>query len=79
MADYAGPDADARLAAVAEVAAEAGVTPNALVVAWLLHQTGPAVIPLIGPRTLEQLEAALPALDVKLDAEQLRRLDEAGC
>jgi aryl-alcohol dehydrogenase-like predicted oxidoreductase len=79
MADYAGPDAEARLRVVAEVAAEAGVTPNALVVAWLLHQTGPAVIPLIGPRTSEQLEAVLPALDVTLDAAQLRRLDEAGC
>jgi aryl-alcohol dehydrogenase-like predicted oxidoreductase len=74
MASYAGPDADARLAVLAEVAAEVGATPNQLVLAWLL-QTSPAVVPLIGPRTLEQYEAALPALDVKLTAEQLARLD----
>ncbi|TMR25003.1 aldo/keto reductase [Nonomuraea turkmeniaca] len=78
MDSYQGPDADARLAAVAEVAAEAGVTPNALVLAWLLHQTAPTIVPLIGPRTLQQYEAALPALDVKLTDEQLARLDTAG-
>ena len=66
MAAYAGPDADARLAALTEVAAELDVTPNQLVLGWLLHQTDPELIPLIGPRTPEQLEAALAALDVKL-------------
>jgi aryl-alcohol dehydrogenase-like predicted oxidoreductase len=78
MANYAGPDADARIAAVTEVAAEAGVTPNQLVLAWLMHQTAPRVLPLIGPRTPEQFEDALPALDVKLSDDQLTRLDEAG-
>jgi aryl-alcohol dehydrogenase-like predicted oxidoreductase len=78
MDTYRGPDADARLAAVAEVAADAGVTPTQLVVAWLLHQDTPRVIPLIGPRTLEQLEDLAPALDVKLTAEQLTHLDQAG-
>ena len=78
MADYNGPDSEARLAVLGEVAAEAGVTPNQLVVAWLLHQSGPRVIPLIGPRTPAQLENLLPALDVKLTGEQLTRLDEAG-
>ncbi len=77
MASYAGPDADARLAVLTEVAAEVGATPNQLVLAWLLHQTSPAVVPLIGPRTLEQYEAALPALDVKLTVEQVDRLDRA--
>jgi aryl-alcohol dehydrogenase-like predicted oxidoreductase len=75
---YAGPDADARLAAVTEVAADAGVTPNQLVVAWLLHRTAPRVIPLIGPRTPGQFENLIPALDIKLSAEQLTRLDDAG-
>jgi aryl-alcohol dehydrogenase-like predicted oxidoreductase len=78
MADFAGPDADARLAAVTEIAAEVGVTPNQLVVAWLLAQTDPRAIPLIGPRTPEQFEDALPALTVKLTDEQLQRLDAAG-
>lgn len=78
MERYAGPDADARLAALTALAAELGVTPNQLVLAWLLHQTSPRTIPLIGPRTLEQYEAALPALDLTLSTEQLARLDAAG-
>jgi len=78
MRDYDGPDTESRLAVLADVAAEIGVTGNQLVLAWLLHQSDPRVIPLIGPRTPEQLEALLPALDVKLTGEQLTRLDDAG-
>jgi aryl-alcohol dehydrogenase-like predicted oxidoreductase len=78
MNEYEGPDADARLHVLTEVAAELGVTPNQLVVAWLMDQPSPRVIPLIGPRTPEQFEDALPALEVRLSAEQLERLDAAG-
>src|SRR3954454_23846352 len=43
--------------------------------ACLLHQ--PAVTaPIVGPRTMEQFEGALSALDVRLDDAQLSRLDE---
>ena len=78
MAGYEGSDTDARLTAITEVAAEVGVKPNQLVLAWLMHQTTPPVLPLIGPRTPAQFEDALPALDVKLTGEQLTRLDTAG-
>ncbi len=78
MNAYEGPDADARLEVLGEVASEVGVTNNQLVMAWLLRQESPRVIPLIGPRTLEQYEAALPALDVALSKEQVARLDAAG-
>ncbi|GAA2684345.1 aldo/keto reductase [Actinoplanes palleronii] len=78
MDNYEGPDVDARLAVLAEVAAELGTTPNRTVLAWLLHQGDPSVIPLIGPRTVEQFEDLIPAVDVKLDASQLARLDAAG-
>ncbi|WP_433718317.1 aldo/keto reductase [Actinoplanes sp. CA-051413] len=78
MEAYAGPDTDARLALLTEVAAEVGVTPNQLVLAWLMQQPSPQTIPLVGPRTPEQFEAALPALDVKLGEDQLHRLDAAG-
>jgi aryl-alcohol dehydrogenase-like predicted oxidoreductase len=78
MAAYEGPDAQARLAVLTELAGELGVTPNQLVIAWLLHQTDPEMVTLLGPRTVGQFEAALPALDIKLDAEQLSRLDAAG-
>ncbi|TWG20833.1 aryl-alcohol dehydrogenase-like predicted oxidoreductase [Actinoplanes teichomyceticus] len=78
MESYEGPDVDARLAVLGEVAAEVGATPNRTVLAWLLHQTDPSVIPLIGPKTPEQLDDLLPALDIKLDAGQLARLEAAG-
>jgi aryl-alcohol dehydrogenase-like predicted oxidoreductase len=78
MAPYEGPDADARIAVLTEVAGEVGVTPNQLVMAWLLHERRPTLIPLIGPRTLDQFEAAIAALDVGLTDEHLARLDAAG-
>lgn len=77
MDPYRGPDAEARLAALAEMASEVGCTPNQLVLAWLMHST-PTLVPLIGPRTFEQYEAAMVSLDVKLSDEQLARLDAAG-
>jgi aryl-alcohol dehydrogenase-like predicted oxidoreductase len=41
----------------------------------LLHQ--PAVTaPIVGPRTMEQLEGGLRALDVRLDDDALARLDQ---
>jgi aryl-alcohol dehydrogenase-like predicted oxidoreductase len=58
-----------------DLAAELGHDPGDVGLAWLLHQ--PAVTaPIIGPRTAEQLDAAVRALDVKLDADTLARLDE---
>jgi aryl-alcohol dehydrogenase-like predicted oxidoreductase len=78
MQSYAGPDAEARLAVLTDVAAEVGATPNQLVLAWLMEQRSPRLAALIGPRTLPQYEAALPALDVKLTDDQLARLAAAG-
>ena len=43
--------------------------------AWLLHQPAVAA-PIIGPRTGDQLQAGIRALDVTLDAAALARLDE---
>ena len=52
-----------------------GAEPGDIALAWLLHQ--PAVTaPIVGPRTQEQLDSALRALDVKLDSDALNRLDE---
>jgi aryl-alcohol dehydrogenase-like predicted oxidoreductase len=43
--------------------------------AWLLHN--PIVTaPIIGPRTIEQLESTVRATQTKLDEEILKRLDE---
>ena len=52
-----------------------GYEPGDVALAWLLAQ--PAVTaPIIGPRTQEQLDAALRAVDVELDEKTLARLDE---
>jgi len=75
MADYGGPDTQGRLSVLAEVAREVGATPNQVVLAWLLHQRTPAIVPLVGPRTLDQLETALGAVPVTLTDEQVARLD----
>ncbi|WP_229402355.1 aldo/keto reductase [Micromonospora okii] len=77
MPPYEGADTQARLAAVAKVAAELGVTGNQVVLAWLLQQDSPEFVTLIGPRTREQYEAALPALDLRLDAATLAALADA--
>jgi NDP-hexose C3-ketoreductase / dTDP-4-oxo-2-deoxy-alpha-D-pentos-2-ene 2,3-reductase len=51
-----------------------GERPSDVALAWLLAQ--PAVTaPIIGPRTVEQLESSLRALEVKLDADVLGKLD----
>lgn len=54
--------------------AEIGVPPGDVALAWLL--TRPEVTaPIVGPRTLGQLESALRALRVELDADTLAELD----
>ena len=55
--------------------AELGHPPARVALAWLLHQ--PAVTaPIAGPRTLEQLDGAISATQIKLDEKALGRLDE---
>lgn len=74
---YAGPDTDARLAALRAVAEEQGVTPNQVILAWML-QGDPPVLPLIAASTSEQMAENLAALDVSLTDNQVARLDAAG-
>jgi aryl-alcohol dehydrogenase-like predicted oxidoreductase len=54
---------------------ELGERPSEVALAWLLHQ--PAVTaPIVGPRTMEQFEQSLRALDLTLDDKALDRLDQ---
>lgn len=76
-AQYQGPDTDARLEALRTVAAQVDATPNQVVLAWLM-QSEPAVIPLFGASSIAQLEENLGALEVRLDAEQMARLNQAS-
>lgn len=54
---------------------ELGEKPGDVALAWLLHQDG-VTGPIIGPRTMEQLESALHAVEIELDDAALARLDE---
>jgi len=52
-----------------------GESPADVAMAWLL--TNPIVTaPIIGPRTLDQLDGAMRALELKLDGPTLKKLDE---
>jgi aryl-alcohol dehydrogenase-like predicted oxidoreductase len=54
---------------------ELGERPADVALAWLLRQPG-VTGPIIGPRTMEQLEQSLRALEVDLDDKALERLDQ---
>ena len=61
--------------ALHEVAAEAGLDLIALALGFVLEH--PAITsPIIGPRTMAHLESQLPALDLRLGADVLDRIDE---
>jgi aryl-alcohol dehydrogenase-like predicted oxidoreductase len=55
--------------------AELGERPSDVALAWLLAQPG-VTAPIIGPRTVEQLNASMRALEIDLGPEVLARLDE---
>jgi len=64
-----------RLEAWEKFCKEMGEKPAHVALAWLLHN--PAVTaPIIGPRTMEQLNGSLRALEIKLDEGALKKLDE---
>jgi aryl-alcohol dehydrogenase-like predicted oxidoreductase len=65
----------ARLERYESLCRELGEEPATVALAWLLHN--PMVTaPIIGPRTVEQLEGALRATELALGPEVLARLDE---
>jgi aryl-alcohol dehydrogenase-like predicted oxidoreductase len=52
-----------------------GHPPGEVALAWLLHN--PIVTaPIIGPRTMEQLESAVRATKIELDEATLQKLDD---
>ena len=64
-----------KLEAFEKLARDLGEAQDNIALAWLL--ANPAVTaPIIGPRTSSQLKESQRALDLKLDDETLRRLDE---
>lgn len=74
---FAGPDADARLAALASVAAEAGASINQAIIAWM-RQSDPPILPIIAGSRPEQLAENIAALEIRLTDDQMKRLNTAG-
>ncbi|MFZ0118093.1 MAG: aldo/keto reductase [Pseudonocardiaceae bacterium] len=64
-----------RIEAYEKLCAELGEDPANVGLAWLLHQDG-VTAPIVGPRTIAQLDSSLRAVAIKLDADVLSRLDE---
>jgi NDP-hexose C3-ketoreductase / dTDP-4-oxo-2-deoxy-alpha-D-pentos-2-ene 2,3-reductase len=54
--------------------ADLGEEPSNVALAWLLSREG-VTAPIVGPRTIEQLDSALRAVELKLEPETLGTLD----
>jgi len=66
-------------AVIKEIAGACEATPAQVSIAWALARRPEVnVIPILGARTAKQLEENLAALDVKLSAEMLHRLDDSS-
>lgn len=64
-----------QLEAFSQLCKELGETEANVALAWVLHH--PALTaPIIGPRTVKQLQDCLRVVELKLDEEVLRKLDE---
>jgi len=61
---------------VRELAAEKGITPGQLALAWVLHR-GEHVVPIPGTKRVSYLEENLAAADVQLTREEVQRIAEA--
>jgi aryl-alcohol dehydrogenase-like predicted oxidoreductase len=62
---------------VGKVAAELGVTPTEISIAWVLARRGVTSV-IIGPRTLEQYGQNIDAFDVELDPVFVKRLSDVS-
>ena len=63
-----------RIEAYEKLCASLGENPANVALAWLLHQQG-VTGPIIGPRTLEQLNDSQRAAELELGAHTLDELD----
>ncbi|MEU9922456.1 aldo/keto reductase [Streptomyces griseoluteus] len=64
-----------RIEAYEELLAKHGLEPGEVALAWLLTRPG-VTGPIVGPRTREQLDSALRAVELELSEELLTGLDE---
>jgi len=64
------------VARVEEIAAEKGVTPGQLALAWVLAQ-GDDIVPIPGTKRVRYLEENVAALEIELSGDDLQRIDDA--
>ena len=62
---------------VGKVAAEVGVTPTAVALAWVLSRRGVTSV-IIGPRTFEQYEQNMAGFELDLDPALIKQLSDAS-
>ena len=74
MAQYQNSSTAFRIAKLQAVAQELKVSPNAVVLAWMIQGT-PQVIPLVAGSSVAQLEENLQALSFRLSDEQMLQLN----
>jgi len=74
---FAGPEADARIAVLRAVAAETGATVSQVIIAWIRQQT-PSMLPIIAGSKPAQIAESVDALKLELSAAQIHRLNTAG-
>lgn len=60
---------------VSDLAREVGLSPSQLALLWTKDQPG-VTAPIIGPRTMEHVQDALPVLEMQLEQETASRLDQ---
>ncbi|MFF7791542.1 aldo/keto reductase [Streptomyces sp. NPDC007991] len=70
-----GPEVHAKIQAYEDLIDKHGLEPGEAALAWLLTRPG-VTGPIVGPRTAEQLESALRAVELDLSEELLAGLDE---
>jgi len=63
-----------RLEAFEQFCKETGEESAHIALAWLLHQKSVAA-PIVGPRTVDQLQGTMRALEITLSNNQLQQLD----
>ncbi|WP_226012470.1 aldo/keto reductase [Halomicrobium salinisoli] len=75
---YLSEDAWDVVEEVEAVAEEADATPAQVALRWLMDEDRFTCVPIVGARTVDQLEENLDAVDVALSDDQRARIDEAG-
>lgn len=74
---YLNPRGFGVLAALEEVAAARRATPAQVSIAWIMAQPG-ITAPIASATSVKQVEELMGALELNLDAEDLRKLDQAS-